>query len=142
MRRRSFSEKDAVIHAVCKRDAKRRANAFDDQTTRASLLVRHLPRRGGELMKRLISVLAVTFVLAALVVTSAVAGGSNGKGGQTIKATCSVLGPVTVHVSSGQSAWVDNTHYVTVWLTGTFTPTGGQPTTFTKSYGNKSGFGT
>jgi hypothetical protein len=93
-------------------------------------------------MKRLISILAVTFVLAALVVTSAVAGGSNGKGTQTITATCTVLGTVTVHVSSGQSAWVGNTHYVTVWFRGTFTPTGGQPTTFTKSYGHKSGFGT
>jgi hypothetical protein len=93
-------------------------------------------------MKRLISILAVTCVLAALVVTSAVAGGSNGKGTQTITATCDVLGTVTVHVSSGQSAWVSNTHYVTVWFTGTFTPTGGQPMTFTKSYGNKSGFGT
>ncbi len=92
-------------------------------------------------MKRLISVLAATCLLAALGVTSAFAGGSNGKGGQTITATCTVLGTVTVHASSGQSAWVGNTHYVTVWFTGTFTPTGGQPMTFTKRYGTKSGFG-
>jgi hypothetical protein len=92
-------------------------------------------------MKRLISVLAATCMLAALGVTSAIAGGSNGKGGQTITATCTVLGNVTVHASSGQSAWVGNTHYVTVRFTGTFTPIGGQPTTFTKSYGSKSGFG-
>ena len=55
-------------------------------------------------MKRLVSVLAATCLLAALGVTSAVAGGSNGKGGQTITATCTVLGTVTVHASSGQSA--------------------------------------
>jgi len=91
-------------------------------------------------MKRLIPILATTCVVAALGTTSAVAGGSNGKGGQTITATCSVLGNVTVHASSGQSAWVNNTHYVTLAFTGTFTPVGGQPTTFTKTYGHKAGF--
>jgi hypothetical protein len=84
-------------------------------------------------MKKLISVLAATCMLAALGVTSAIAGGSNGKGGQTITATCTVLGNVTVHASSGQSAWVGNTHYVTVRFTGTFTPTGGQPMTVAES---------
>jgi hypothetical protein len=92
-------------------------------------------------MKTLICVLATVCALAILPVTAAVASGSNGKGPQTITATCTVLGTVTVHVSSGQSAWVGNTHYVTVAFSGTFTPTGGQPMTFSKTYGHKSGFG-
>jgi hypothetical protein len=91
-------------------------------------------------MKALMCVLATVCVLAVLPVTGAVASGSNGKGPQTIIATCTVLGTVTVHVS-GQSAWVGNTHYVTVAFNGTFTPTGGQPMTFSKTYGHKSGFG-
>jgi hypothetical protein len=93
-------------------------------------------------MKRFISVLAMACAVAALGVTSALAGGGNGKGGQTITATCTVLGNVTVHASSGESAWVGNTHYVTVWFHGVFTPTSGQPFSFTKAYGQKSGFGT
>ncbi len=91
-------------------------------------------------MRKFIPVFVVACALAALAVTSAVAGGSNGKGGQTITATCNILGTVTVHVSSGQSAWVGNTHYVTLWFTGTFKPVSGTPSTFTKSYGNKTGF--
>jgi hypothetical protein len=93
-------------------------------------------------MKKVICVLATVCGLAVFPVTSALAGGSNGKGGQTITATCTVLGTVTVHASSGQSAWVSNTHYVTVAFSGTFTPTVGAPTSFTKSYGAKHGFGT
>jgi hypothetical protein len=91
-------------------------------------------------MRKLISVLALACAVAALAVSPAIAGGSNGKGSQTITAACTVLGPVTVHASSGQSAWVGNTHYVVVVFAGTFTPTGGQPTTFTKTYGEKKGF--
>jgi hypothetical protein len=43
--------------------------------------------------------------------------------------------------TSGASSWVNNTHYLLLRLTGTFTPTGGTPHTFTKVYGHKSGFG-
>jgi hypothetical protein len=93
-------------------------------------------------MRKLICVLATVCGVAALPVASAIAAGSNGKGGQTISATCTVLGNVTVHASSGQSAWVSNTHYVTVAFSGMFTPTVGAPTSFNKTYGNKSGFGT
>jgi hypothetical protein len=90
-------------------------------------------------MKKFICVLATACGLAALPVTSAVAGGSNGKGQQIITATCTVNGTVTVHVSSGQSAWVGNTHWVTVAFSGTFTPTVGTPTSFSKTYGHKTG---
>ena len=90
-------------------------------------------------MKRLICGVALVVALAGLAVTSAVAAG--GKGSQTLTATCSPpIGTVTVHASSGQSAWVNNTHWVVLTLTGTFTPTGGSPTTFTKKYGTKTGF--
>jgi hypothetical protein len=93
-------------------------------------------------MKRLFCVLALIGALAALAVGSAVAGGSSGKGHQTLSATCTVLGSVTVHASSGASAWVGNTHYVVLRLQGTFTPTSGPAESFTKTYGNKRGFGT
>ena len=89
-------------------------------------------------MKRLICGVALVVALAGLAVTSAVAAG--GKGSQTLSATCVTAGAVTVHASSGQSAWVNNTHWVVLTLTGTFTPTGGSPTTFTKVYGHKTGF--
>jgi hypothetical protein len=91
-------------------------------------------------MRKFACVLVLVSSLAALAVTSAVAGGSNGNGGQTVTATCTVLGTVTVHASSGQSAWVGTTHYVVLKFSGTFTPTGGQPMSFTKIYGKKSGF--
>jgi hypothetical protein len=79
---------------------------------------------------------ALVLALAGLAVSSAVAG----KGSQTITASCTTAGNVTVHASNGQSAWVNNTHWVVLRLTGTFTPVGGQPSTFTKVYGHKTGF--
>ena len=91
-------------------------------------------------MKRLICGVALVVALAGLGVTSAVAAG--GKGSQTLAATCTinnVTAPATIHASSGGSAWISNTHWVLLKLTGTFTPTGGSPTTFTKVYGNKAG---
>jgi hypothetical protein len=91
-------------------------------------------------MRKFISVFMVVFALAVVAGESALAGGSNGKGGQTLTASCNILGNVTVHASNGQSAWVNNTHYVTLWFTGTFTPVGGMPSTSTKSYGRKAGF--
>jgi hypothetical protein len=78
---------------------------------------------------------------AAAAVSSAAAGGSSGNGQQTIIANCTVLGTVTVHASSGQSAWVGSTHYVVLKFSGTFTPTGGTAQSFTKTYGMKRGFG-
>lgn len=93
-------------------------------------------------MKRLFCVLGLIAVLAASAIGSAVAGGSSGKGHQTLTATCTVLGAVTVHASSGASAWIGNTHYVLLKLQGTFTPTSGPAQSFTKTYGNKRGFGT
>jgi len=90
-------------------------------------------------MKRLICGVALVVALASLAVTSAVAAG--GKGSQTLTASCVTAGAaVTVHASNGGSAWVNNTHWVVLKLTGTFTPTGGSPTTFTKIYGHKTGF--
>jgi hypothetical protein len=91
-------------------------------------------------MKRLICGVALVVTLAGLAVTSAVAAG--GKGSQTLSAMCtinSVTSSATIHASSGGSAWINNTHWVLLKLTGTFTPTGGSPTTFTKVYGHKTG---
>jgi hypothetical protein len=97
-------------------------------------------------MKRILGILTTACVVAAVATSSAVAKGpthtnSNGKGPQTLTATCTVLGSVTVHATSGASAWVNNTHYLLLRLTGTFTPTGGTPQPFTKAYGHKTGFG-
>jgi hypothetical protein len=90
-------------------------------------------------MKRLICGFALVVALAGVAVTSAL--GAGGKGSQTLYATCTLpIGAVTVHASNGQSAWVNNSHYVVLWLTGTFTPVTGTPTTFTKKYGTKTGF--
>ena len=88
-------------------------------------------------MKRFLTAIALVIVLAALGVSTALARGD--KGSQTLSATCSVNGAVTVHASSGQSAWVNNTHWVVLRFTGTFTPAGGTPQTFTKVYGHKKG---
>ena len=89
-------------------------------------------------MKRVLTTIALVVLLAAIGVSTALARG--GKGGQTISATCTVNGAVTVHASSGQSAWVNNTHWVVLRFTGTFTPAGGTAQTFTKVYGHKTGF--
>ena len=88
-------------------------------------------------MKRVLTAIALAVVLAALAVSTALARG--GKGSQTLTASCSVNGVVTVHTSSGQSAWVNNTHWVVLRFTGTFTPAGGTAETFTKVYGHKKG---
>jgi hypothetical protein len=87
-------------------------------------------------MKRIISALVV--VLALAVTSIALAAG--GKGSQTLTATCTTSGNVTVHASNGQSAWVNNEHWIVLRFTGTFTPIGGTAQTFTKVYGHKSGF--
>ena len=95
-------------------------------------------------MNRILGVLTTACVVAAVAISSAVAAGNNkGNGGppQTITATCTVLGTVTVHATSGASSWVNNTHYLLLRFTGTFTPTSGTPQTFTKVYGHKTGFG-
>ncbi len=68
-------------------------------------------------MKTLFCVLATACVVAVVAVSSAVAGGSSGKGTQTLSATCVLLK-----------------------FAGTFTPTGGAAQSFTKTYGHKTGF--
>jgi hypothetical protein len=91
-------------------------------------------------MKRLICGVALVALLAGLAVSSSLAAG--GKGSQTIAASCTVNGvtsPVTIHASSGGSAWLNNTHWVLLNITFTFTPTGGSSTTWTKVYGHKAG---
>jgi hypothetical protein len=88
-------------------------------------------------MRKLVCVLALAGVLTLGTVATATA--SHGKSSQTINASCTVLGTVNVHASSGASAWVNNDHYVLVKLTGTFTPVSGPPMTFTKTYGHKTG---
>lgn len=86
-------------------------------------------------MKHVLTAIALVVLLAAIGVSSALARG----GKQTISATCTVNGAVTVHASSGQSAWVNNTHWVVLRFTGTFTPAGGTAESFTKVYGHKTG---
>jgi len=86
-------------------------------------------------VKRILTAIALVVLLAAIGVSTALARG----GKQTISATCTVNGAVTVHASSGQSAWVNTTHWVALRFTGTFTPTGGTAQTFTKVYGQKKG---
>jgi hypothetical protein len=86
-------------------------------------------------MRRIICSLTLVIALAGLAAASALAAG--GKGSQTLSATCTTSGGVTVHASNGQSAWVNNTHWVVLKFTGTFTPTGGTSQTFTKVYGQK-----
>ncbi len=88
-------------------------------------------------MKRLLTAVPIVLACAGLAVTSAAARGDRGP--QTLTASCAVNGAVTVHASSGQSAWVNNTHWVVLRFTGTFTPAGGQPQSFTKVYGQKHG---
>lgn len=89
-------------------------------------------------MRKLMCVLALAGVLT--LGTVATATGSNGKkSSQPMTASCTVLGTVSVHASSGASAWVNSNHYLLVKLTGTFTPLSGQPLTFTKTYGHKTG---
>lgn len=89
-------------------------------------------------MKRLLCTSAAVLALGGLAAGSALAS-HGGKGSQTLTATCTVNGTVTVHASSGQSVWVNNTHWVVLTFTGTFTPAGGTPQTFTKVYGHKYG---
>jgi hypothetical protein len=89
-------------------------------------------------MKRLTSILAVAIASAALVASAALAG--NGKGHQTLTATCTTsTSSVTVHASSGQSAWINGTHWVVLKFSGTYTPAGGTAQTFSKTYGHKTG---
>jgi hypothetical protein len=91
-------------------------------------------------MKRLFYVLVLVCACAVAAAGSALASRPAGKGPQTLTASCSVAGAVTVHASNGASAWVNNTHYVLVKLMGTFTPIGGTAQSFTKLYGHKTGF--
>lgn len=95
------------------------------------------PRREEPIVKRFLTAIALVVLLAAIGISTALAGG--GKGSQTLSATCTVNGAVTVHASNGQSAWVNNSHWVVLRFTGTFTPTGGTAQTFTKVYGHKTG---
>jgi hypothetical protein len=89
-------------------------------------------------MRRNICSLTLVLALAGLAAVSALAAG--GKGSQTLTATCTTSGGVTVHASNGQSAWVNNTHWVVLKFMGQFTPTGGTTQSFTKTYGHKTGF--
>jgi hypothetical protein len=97
-------------------------------------------------MPKIVGVLALSCLVVAVAATSAGAKTGNGKGStngpQTLTATCTVAGMVTVHASAGASAWVSNHHYVLVTLAGTFTPTTGTPMSFTKNYGHKTGLKT
>lgn len=88
-------------------------------------------------MRRSICSLALVVALAGLAAVSALAAG--GKGSQTLTATCTTSGGVTVHASNGQSAWVNNTHWVVLRFQGWMTPAGGTTQSWTKVYGHKTG---
>jgi hypothetical protein len=94
-------------------------------------------------MQKITGILALGCLVAAVAATAAGATNGNGKSGtngpQTLTATCTTAGAVTVHASAGGSAWLNNHHYVLVRLQGTFTPTSGTPMSFTKNYGHKTG---
>ena len=88
-------------------------------------------------MMRLATIVVAVIASAALLASVALAG--NGKGQQTLTATCTTSGLVTVHASSGQSAWVNKTHWVVLKFSGTYTPAGGTAQSWTKTYGHKTG---
>ncbi len=91
-------------------------------------------------MKRLTSLTVVALAFAALLVSAAFGAGGNGSAQQPVAATCTTSGAVTVHASSGQSAWVNNQHWVVLRFTGTYTPANSMTSyTFTKVYGHKNG---
>jgi hypothetical protein len=85
--------------------------------------------------KVLVQIAAAAAVLA-IGAGSAFGDGSNGKGQEVVTASCTTAGDVTVYASSGQSAWTNNTHYVVLSFSATY-----GTFSFTKTFGNKSGFG-
>ena len=91
-------------------------------------------------MKKCLGLAAMGVAVLAIGTGSAFGAGSNGNGQQVITASCTTAGDVTVYTSSGQSAWVDDTHWVVQSFSGTFTTTGGETFSFSKTYGNKTGF--
>lgn len=91
-------------------------------------------------MRRVLVVAAALAALGAAGAGAAWADGSNGKGHPVVEATCTTSGDVVIHVTSGQSAWVDDSHWVVQSFSGTFTDSSGASTSFSKTYGSKSGF--
>ena len=77
---------------------------------------------------------------AALLVPAAAAGAPRGNGLDTTPAVCAGQETVVTH-SAGSTFWLGDDHYVITVFTGTFTPVGGEPETFTKTSGNKNGLG-
>jgi hypothetical protein len=63
-----------------------------------------------------------------------------GQGLESLPADCDGTA-TTVTASSGAAFWVGDQHYVLTSFTGTFTPEGGTPETFTKTFGQKTGQG-
>jgi hypothetical protein len=86
-------------------------------------------------VKQVLVLAATGVAVLAIAAGSAFGAGSNGKGQQVVTADCTTASDVTVYASSGQSAWVSDTHYVILSFSGTF-----DTFSFTKTYGNKSGF--
>lgn len=70
------------------------------------------------------------------------ADGSSGKGAPPVTGSCTTSGVVTIYASSGESAWVDDQHWVVQTFSGVLTaPDGEVLRSFTKTDGNKTGFG-
>ena len=61
-----------------------------------------------------------------------------GQGLESFPLTCDGT-TVTATVSSGASFWIGDQHYVLTSFTGTFTPEGGRPETFTRTFAQKTG---
>jgi hypothetical protein len=88
-------------------------------------------------MKAKATIVSLFALALTLLATPAVAAPPGG-GLETIPVTCDGQ-EVTVTVSGGASFWIEDQHYVLTSFTGTFTPAEGEPETFTKTYGQKTG---
>jgi hypothetical protein len=77
-------------------------------------------------------------LIVALSASSAAAATPPGKGLESFPATCNGQA-TTITASSGAAFWVADQKYVLQSITFVFTPTGGDPQTFTKTYGKRKG---
>jgi hypothetical protein len=94
------------------------------------------------MMKKLTSALLAGTAIAVSVSSPAWADGTSGKGAPPVTGNCTTSGTVTIYASSGESAWVTDQHWVVQTFSGTLTaPDGEILRSFTKTDGNKTGFG-
>ena len=77
---------------------------------------------------------ALLALLSVAVFAAPAAAAPPGQGLESFPLTCD-----GTTVSSGASFWMGDQHYVLTSFTGTFTPEGGRPETFTRTFGQKTG---